>query len=409
MKTARFFFALALSLTLLTLGGCGDNESLMEAQSTASAPLFARYVAMGNSITAGYQSAGINTFTQNDSYAVMLANRMETTFNAPLLAFPGCPPPLSNALTGARVATVPGPGNCALRQTPAETIHNVAVPGSEVVDVLDNAAGGQFGSNPNALTTVLLGGRTQLEAALDADPTFVSLWTGNNDVLGAALTGDTRLITPPDSFRSRYTRILDALEDSGVQGGMLIGVADVTLVPVLQPGAFYLGLSQDSTAQQALPDNVSVSSSCAPRAEGGRLVSFSYASNLIARADTVDQAVALDCADDAGTLTEQEVGALTSAVNDYNDFISSQAEERGWAYVNPNDLFRAQSEDIPSCEIAPTDGRLVGCPDFTSQNPFGPLFSLDGVHPTGQAHQLVAGAAAQAIDEQYDTNISAGQ
>ncbi|PSQ80775.1 MAG: SGNH/GDSL hydrolase family protein, partial [Bacteroidetes bacterium QS_1_65_9] len=297
MKTARFFFALALSLTLLTLGGCGDDESLMEAQSTASAPLFARYVAMGNSITAGYQSGGINTFTQNDSYAVM-------------------------------------------RQTPAETIHNVAVPGSEVVDVLDNAAGGQFGSNPNALTTVLLGGRTQLEAALDADPTFVSLWTGNNDVLGAALTGDTRLITPPDSFRSRYTRILDALEDSGVQGGMLIGVADVTLVPVLQPGAFYLGLSQDSTAQQALPDNVSVSSSCAPRAEGGRLVSFSYSSNLIARADTVDQAVALDCADDAGTLTEQEVGALTSAVNDYNDFISSQAEERGWAYVNPNDLFR---------------------------------------------------------------------
>ena len=35
--------------------------------------MFPRYVAMGNSITAGFQSAGINDSIQQQSYAVLFA------------------------------------------------------------------------------------------------------------------------------------------------------------------------------------------------------------------------------------------------------------------------------------------------------------------------------------------------
>src|SRR5215217_9510805 len=66
-------------------------------------PIFRNYVAIGNSITAGYQSGGINDSTQRQSYAVLLARAMGTRFAYPSLAMPGCAPPLTNLLTQTRV------------------------------------------------------------------------------------------------------------------------------------------------------------------------------------------------------------------------------------------------------------------------------------------------------------------
>src|SRR4051812_188964 len=69
---------------------------------TAAPPvntIFGSYVALGNSITAGYQSGGINDSTQRWSYAFQLAGQMRTRFAYPSLAAPGCPPPLKNFVT----------------------------------------------------------------------------------------------------------------------------------------------------------------------------------------------------------------------------------------------------------------------------------------------------------------------
>jgi hypothetical protein len=40
----------------------------------------------------------------------------------------------------------------------------------------------------NALTQFILGGRTQIQAMMASQPTFVSVWIGNNDVLAASRT-----------------------------------------------------------------------------------------------------------------------------------------------------------------------------------------------------------------------------
>src|SRR5262245_27974492 len=96
---------------LLALSGC-DNESLMPPNPTAGSR-FARYVALGNSITAGFQSAGINDSTQLQSYANLVATQMGTTFNMPLLNRPGCPGPYTNVFTQARVGGATAPP-CAL-------------------------------------------------------------------------------------------------------------------------------------------------------------------------------------------------------------------------------------------------------------------------------------------------------
>src|SRR5829696_2118393 len=83
----------ALAATVL-LGACvgdGDEPVTIIEPTANGGRLFVRYVSMGNSITAGFQSGGLNDSLQSRAYPVFLAARAGATFNAPLVARPGCP------------------------------------------------------------------------------------------------------------------------------------------------------------------------------------------------------------------------------------------------------------------------------------------------------------------------------
>ena len=391
--------AAALLLMLVT-SGC-DEDTLVTPE--VEDPLFTTYVSIGNSITAGLQSAGINRDTQLESYAVQLAGAMETEFNVPLLEMPGCPPPLISALPPQRLGG-PEAEPCALRVDPiAPTIHNVAVPGAEMLDVLSNSAPE---SNPSGLTTLLLGGRTQLEAAADADPTFVSAWIGNNDILGAALRGlasPDEEITPLTDFKTRYNRMLDSLQAMGVQGGILVGIADITLIPHFSPGAAYWQAEQRGVFQAVLEEdaaNFDVADSCGPSAAGGvgetTLVPFGYAFGVLIARARAGMSVVLDCATDEAVLSQGEIGQVAQAVAAYNAFIKTRADQLGWAYYSVNPLFDElkQQEQIPMF------------PQLASPELFGPYFSLDGIHPSALAHARLAQEIAGTINNTYGTELA---
>src|SRR5437867_10022781 len=108
---------------VLAAAACNDDQLNRPFSSTPVDPLFARYVSMGNSITAGFQSGGINDSTQQQSYAVLLAQAMRSPFFVPSLTKPGCPPPFTNVFTGARVTPAGYPTStatsCYLRKIPA--------------------------------------------------------------------------------------------------------------------------------------------------------------------------------------------------------------------------------------------------------------------------------------------------
>src|SRR6266550_2391887 len=100
---------------LLGMVACHNDQLFRPYPNGPLDPLFTRYVSMGNSITAGFQSAGINDSTQLQSYANLVAGRMQTPFFMPLMNRPGCPPPLINVFTGKLVPPAV-PNNCALRK-----------------------------------------------------------------------------------------------------------------------------------------------------------------------------------------------------------------------------------------------------------------------------------------------------
>lgn len=369
--------------------------------------MFASYVALGNSITAGYQSGGINDSTQKRAYPVLLASAMKTRFAYPSLKMPGCQPPVANFQTQALVGGAPA-GTCALRDPNyvTDVLNNVAVPGATVIDPA--AATTPFS---NTLTTLFLGGKSQVGRALDADPTFATIWIGNNDVLAPATRGVTATtaalgvpgITPQAAFEQAYGLMLDTLL-KGAPGikGVLIGVVNPAAAPILFPAAalanpaFLAGFSQFAGGAVTVLPNCAGSTS---------LISFAIVSAM--RSGALPRVIGCEKGSVPGTpvgdyfvLDSQEQATFTAAVNAYNTYIQARANAIGFAYWDPNALLLAQK----------ANGCISTVPNLASTTaPYGTCMSLDGAHPGNPAHVLIADALRQVINTKYNTSLPAIQ
>jgi hypothetical protein len=404
MKTQRLAASLVLTLAL---AGCHADDSLNSPP--VSDPMFQRYVSMGNSLTSGFQSAGINDSTQQRSYAVLLAHAMGTSFVYPSLAGLGCPPPWTNNVTGVRVGGDTSSTHCDLRNVSPLVINNTAVPGARAEELLSN-----FGipvSTSNALTTFFLGGRTQIETMQAQQPTFVSAWIGNNDVLGSltddANPGDPALITPGPVFDAQVDSIATAIAATHANA-ILIGVADVSAIPYSSKASLYFCLSAAVAGgcgvPAALPPNFHVAANCAPGALGGlgdtTLVPWPVGVTLVLRAaqgvnDT------LNCTIDQEVVTPAELAGLHAAVTAFNAKLSGVAAANGWAFIDLNPTLLAARADPSAVSPFP----IIPANPLTTPVTFGSLFTLDGVHASAAAHRVIADSVASAINAHYGTTL----
>ena len=309
----------AAALALLA-AGCGEDGSGPERE-----PLFERYVALGNSITAGFESEGINDSTQAHAYPALLAARAGARFETLRLPRPGCPPPLTAAflLNPPRVGGGSGFSCAGVAALPSAPIQNLAVPGFRIGDVLtipDGAIGLLYGQ--------VLGGRTVVEAMKAARPTLVSIWLGNNDALAAATSGDAGRLTGLAQFEASVSAIAAAVRETPARTAVWIGVVDPQTAPVVQPGAYLWLASRDPALQAAV--RKPVAESCAPfRADGS---ANPQAANLVSLLALTDAGVAsISCADDARfVLNAAERAAITERVAAFNRAIRSRVEAEGW-------------------------------------------------------------------------------
>ncbi|WP_434973665.1 SGNH/GDSL hydrolase family protein [Longibacter sp.] len=407
---------LLIAFALPFVAGC-DSDSLSDTDPRQSSvdPIFDRYVSIGNSITAGFQSDGISTTTQNESYAVLLADQMGTPFDIPAIREPGCPAPFTDILTQERVGGT-SRSDCSLRSLPSTLVlNNVAVPGAATVDVLSNDPNV---ANPSALTRLILGNRTQAETALVASPTFASIWIGNNDVLGAALSGNPDRMTPVDDFESQYGDILDNLTDGDVERGVLISVANVAFIPNLSPGPAYAAAETqlNQIGQQIAANDTSktwgsytVDASCDAGGSGAASrVPFSYGfGNLFNERALQGEDVTLVC-DPASApeiiLTGAEAQQIVARLTAFNAFIQDQADQRGWGYVDVNPALQALYAAGSNTPADPSDDLVPKFPN-TDGPTFGQFFSEDGVHPSAGTHQVVTNLLVEEINETYGTSL----
>src|SRR5436853_505819 len=148
MTHRRILVAGGLSLALLA-AACHEDELFTPlTPSYKGGAMFTRYVSFGNSITAGFQSFGLNDSLQRLAYPVLLARAMGTTFYYPSINYVptanlfGCPSPITFIFSNPPTRLgPPAAPPCSLRRPiiPPYLTHG-ALPGAAVRDPHDDGA-----------------------------------------------------------------------------------------------------------------------------------------------------------------------------------------------------------------------------------------------------------------------------
>ena len=408
MTHRRILVAGSLSLALLA-AACHEDELFTPlTPSYKGGAMFTRYVSFGNSITAGFQSFGLSDSLQRLAYPVLLARAMGSPFYYPSLRNPGCPPPVTFIFSNppTRLNNLPATF-CALRSSNFPPfLNNVAFPGAAILAVLNTNYGDP--QPPVSATDVyklfLLGGKTELQRAREVQPTFVTAWLGNNDVSGAILdtsanAGSAADVTPPATFTTWFNAFMDSLDSFGtIQGGLLIGVVQVTGAPYSSQGRAYFAAQASIPTLTVLP-NCLDSLVIQPGDTARVLVPFHFGAPLVAQA-AGGTPTTLDCSD-THVISVPEVVNLLGTVVQYNATIAQAATARGWAYVDPNPALRA---------LAGVPGAILPFPAFppdpnATAAPFGTAVSRDGVHPSTSTQRLVAQVLRDSINAHYNAAI----
>jgi lysophospholipase L1-like esterase len=402
----------AAAAVVLAFAACESKTDILEPSLSGGNEMFHSYVAIGNSITAGYQSGGINDSTQRQSFARLLATQMGTQYHYASLAMPGCPSPIASfpatrVLTGLPAGATTPPA-CALRIASSVTdiLNNVAVPGAYSADPTSATT-----SESNALTTFILGGKTQVSRALMAQPTFATVWIGNNDVLGAGASGilvptpalgQKGILTTLATFTTNYDSLIKVLTDSAPNiKGVLIGVVQVGGIPLLSTGdTIFKASAANRAVMNAIAGTpVAVGADCA-----GSTALVNVASLLGAvRAGT--HPALISCTKnspaapvgDVFVLDPTEQATLGALITSYNNYIATKAAAIGFAYLDPNPILAANK----------ATNAIPRFPNFTNPTAtFGSLISLDGIHPAGPAHRLIANELISVINTTYKTALA---
>jgi lysophospholipase L1-like esterase len=268
MTTLFFTKAARPALALLGLGvglaSCQANLDSTNPAPSAGTANFSRYIAVGNSLTAGYEDNGLYLEGQQNSYPSILAGQFAQAgggaFNQPLFTTAqasGSGYLRLAAITAAGPVTATVPGTAG-RFTPTAApytkylnrVDNLGVPGIQLSDIqtanfgslapVRNYAASNFnpyferitpdGSSDSYFQRVKaeVAGTSGIPAA-----TFFTCWLGNNDVLGYATAGGavaTSGITRTDTFNLKAVRIINALTAGGAKG-VVSNIPDVTGIP----------------------------------------------------------------------------------------------------------------------------------------------------------------------------------
>lgn len=407
---------------LTMLGACKPN--LEATPGSANGLDFSRYVAVGNSLTAGYASNSLTRFGQENSYPAMLSQQFSLvggpqTFKQPLLpGNMGWPSPQlvlgikADCLNNAGLAPVPFTGTpdtagSATNIAAQGPYNNMGIPGIRAIDMVFPGYGAL---NPYAgrLFTSLLAMPAAEVNRLDA--TFFTLWLGNNDVLGYATSGGagglTGSISPLPVFKIAYDTTLERMTKNGAKG-VLINIPDVTSIPYFTTIP-YNGLTLDAAKAAALSAAYPASFSFAA-GSGNRWVIEDGSAPGGLRQIQEGEFILLTTPQDSlkcagwGTLKPipknfvldaTEVANVRNATKDFNDHILQKAQEKNLAFV---DVFSYLKQFNPGVKFNGVN--------FTTTFVTGGTFSLDGVHLTPRGYALVANAILRGINMHYGSSI----
>ena len=438
MKTKYFLLVVILGF----LAGC--EPSIDPITTSPGSADFTKYVSLGNSLTAGYSDGELYQSGQEVSFPNLLAQQMMTAglegFKQPLMT--------DEYGYGARLvfdASNQKPVPAGVNPSPANfewigdqgPFQNLGVPGIKSFYMVPGAGAysainpyyKRFAANPGVSTV--------LEEAMAQNPTFFTLWAGNNDVLYYAFNGGAAdSITPVPLFAQAITGMVMGMVSKGAKGA-IANIPDLTIAPyftAIGKRLPYNGLVLDETKAAQL--NGAFAQYEMVLASYG--ITYDYPFTFVAgpnpfliadenlplpvpfnvRPMTKDELFLLTLPTDQlpqgiGSvvpvngqilpfgipdqyiLNETELTEIRTAIVSYNTIIEGLANQYNLALV---DAYKIMTN-------IGTSGVTMNGVFFDNNFITGNLFSTDGLHLTGKGNALVANYFIKAINAKYGSTL----
>lgn len=423
---------------------------------------FSKYVAVGNSLTAGFADGALYREAQLVSYPNLLSQQFEKAGSENLFTIPLMPEGVGTGFSDAglpisrlvlaptvdcKMETSLGPvrvdpngGDISILSpanylTDEAPFNNMGVPGAKIIHIPLTSYGDPSGilagtANPYyARMATAPGSSSILGDAVSVEATFFSTWIGNNDVLSYCIAGGEGEVngvgsddmTPVSVFESTIKSILDSMESNGAEG-LVANIPPITSIPFFTTVPAQ-GLPITSQAQvDALNAGYAQYNTGAGMA-GLPGISFSIGANFFVIEDdsptytnlggfrqiTADELVLLTVPQDsikcAGWGSQKPIPKEFILDAEEISNASNRIGDFNTILKSEADNRNLAFADMFTLMQTITKGISYDGATVSSAFVSGGGFSLDGIHLTGKGNAIVANAFIEAINTKYNATI----
>ena len=250
---------------LLIAFGCDEDfeNSVQDTAVSSGDANFSKYVALGNSLTSGYADNALYSSMQQNSFPAIIAGQMAAAgggaFSQPLMpddiggfADLGVPGRLTLQIVNGSPVPVASAAQASFQSSFVQgPFNNMGVPGAKsfhlVAPGYGNPAGLPTGqANPYFARFATSATTSVFADAMAQQPTFFTLWIGNNDVLSFATSGGVGTnqagnmdpstyggndISAPQVVGGVIQQMLENLVNTGGAKGAIANIPNVTSIP----------------------------------------------------------------------------------------------------------------------------------------------------------------------------------
>jgi lysophospholipase L1-like esterase len=359
-----------------------------------------KYVAFGDSYTAGYTDAGLYREGQLASYPNVLAQQFKQGGGGEFLQ-PLFPIGKENGtgflkLSGVSATGVPnlvevrsGLGvrstNPTLYTEYTEPIQNWGVPGMALGDI---RTAGYSTANPffERLLPATAKNKSYLEVVSETSPTFFTCWIGINDVLSFATSGGTRPLTDAAVFTTNCKELFAVLASKQAKG-VVANLFDVTQAPYFglvtvvslrgqNNATVYIRTGKGTVRAATDKDLIMPSAANTAGIPNNSGIPKGYFPNY-----PLDNTEVLD---------SDEVAQIQERIAVFNGVIEAETKARNIPLLNANEGFGKLKAGIVE------NGQTLNNVFLT-----GGIYSLDGIHLTPRGNAWLANEFLKVINQTY--------
>jgi len=395
------------------------------------------YVAIGNSMSAGYADNALYYSGQQASYPNLIAQQLKLAgagdFKQPYVdpssvgiginqnaRYALAPTADCSGAISLAPVTIANEGDFNIFTTSVAAqgpFNNMAVPGAKAVTTLypgyGNPANGPGNFNPFfTRMTANPASASILSDAASQNPSFFTLSIGNDDVYGYAISGGALdAITPSAGpagygFDASIDAIVGTLVSNGAKG-VIANIPDISAIPYFNTIP-YNGLVLDAANAAGLTQAYQGLGITFHEGANGFMIEDANAPGGMRQIQAGEMVLlstpqdSLKCGGwgslkpipNAYVLTANEITAANNAISAYNTKLKAAADANGLAFADVNSFFNTVKTGI-----------IYNGVGINASFVAGGAFSLDGIHLTPLGNALLANTFIKAMNSKYGSSI----